>query len=114
MDIAVESQGDIAVVSLRGEYLIMTNVEDFKRDIAPVMETQKRVVFDLSQLQFIDSSGLGAILSCLRKLTASGGDLKLCALTPPVRELVEVTRMHRIFDIFDTSEEAIQSFGART
>jgi anti-sigma B factor antagonist len=65
----------------------------------------------MSALQFVDSAGLGAILSCLRKLTAAEGDLKLCGLTGPVRAIFEISRMHRIFDIYATRAEAIAAFG---
>ena len=69
-----------------------------------------KVVFDMKMLGFVDSSGLGAILSCLRQLKAKGGELKICALSAAVRGLFELVRMHRIFDIFDTKEEALESF----
>ncbi|MBI3736649.1 STAS domain-containing protein, partial [Candidatus Sumerlaeota bacterium] len=58
----------------------------------------------------LDSSGLGAILSCLRKLNSVGGDLKLCAMSKPVHTLFELVRMHKIFEIFPTRDEAVRSF----
>lgn len=70
-----------------------------------------RAVLDMSQLQFVDSSGLGAILSCLRELNKRDGDLSLCGLTKPVRTLFELVRMHRVFEIFNTREEAIRALG---
>jgi anti-sigma B factor antagonist len=73
MEMTIEKVGEVAVVELRGEQLDASNVADFKRDIAPVLEGNSRVVFDLSQLRFVDSSGLGAILSCLRRLNGAGG-----------------------------------------
>ena len=60
----------------------------------------RKVVFDLRELRFVDSSGLGAILSCLRQLNGKGGELKLCGMTKPVRALFELVRMHKIFDIY--------------
>jgi len=67
-------------------------------------------VLDLSRLRFVDSSGLGALLSCLRQLTGRGGDLRLSGMSKPVRALFELVRMHRIFDIYPTKEEAIKAF----
>jgi anti-sigma B factor antagonist len=69
-------------------------------------------VFDLSRLRFTDSSGLGALISCLRKVNANGGDLKLCAMSDQVRALFELVRMHKVFDIYATREEAVRAFGA--
>ena len=67
-----------------------------------------KVIFDLAELRFVDSSGLGAFLSSLRQLNATGGDLKLCGMTKPVRALFELVRMHKIFDICGTKDEAIR------
>jgi len=112
MEMTIQKVGEVAVVELRGEQLDASNVMDFKRDIAPVLEANSRVCFDLSQLRFVDSSGLGAILSCLRRLNGAGGDLKLCGLAKPVRALFELVRMHKIFDIYTTRDEAVRSLHA--
>jgi anti-sigma B factor antagonist len=98
----------IAVVPV--DELDASNAGEFKRDIAPVLQSHSKLVLDLSQLRFIDSSGLGAMLSCLRQLTGKSGDLKLCGMSKQVRALFELVRMHRIFDIYGTKEEAVHAF----
>ncbi len=110
MELLCESVGDVMVVGLAGAQLDASTAEEFKRDITPVLEAHTQVVFDLSRLGFVDSSGLGAFLSCLRHVHAQGGDLKLCSLSQPVRALFELVRMHRLFHIFDTQEAAIRAF----
>jgi anti-sigma B factor antagonist len=110
MELMCEPIGDVMVVVLAGAQLDASTAEEFKRDIMPVLDAHRQVVFDLSSLTFIDSSGLGAFLSCLRHVHAQGGDLRLCGLSQPVRTLFELVRMHRIFQIFDTQEAAIQAF----
>lgn len=111
VDITIEQLEDVIMVTLPGEYLDASTVKNFKSDISPVIDgSGNHVVFDMSQLQFIDSSGLGAILSCLRKLNGAGGDLKLCSMTKPVRALFELVRMHRIMDIYNSREEAVSAF----
>ena len=110
MDIVVQPVNGVAVATILVEDLDASNASDFKRDIAPTLDAYPRLVLDLSRLRFVDSSGLGAFISCLRKLNASGGDLKLCRLSPPVRAVLELVRMHRVFDIFDTPEEAARAF----
>lgn len=106
----LEKMGEVMVAVLPGEYLDARNAKEFKREIEPVLEANTKVVFDLSQLRFVDSSGLGAILSCLRQLNNSGGDLKLCGMSKSVRTLFELVRMHRIFEIFNSREEAVRAF----
>jgi anti-sigma B factor antagonist len=110
MDIAVEKFGAVTIATLHGDELDAGNVNDFKRDIAPVLAENRNVIVDLSHLRFVDSSGLGAMLSCLRQLNATGGDLKLCGMSKAVRAVFELVRMHRIFDIYDTREQAVSAF----
>ena len=110
MEIAVDKMDDVAVATMPVDELDASNAADFKRDIAPVLEANTRLVIDLSPLRFVDSSGLGAMLSCLRQLSAKGGDLKLCGMSKQVRSAFELVRMHRIFDIFGTREEAVRAF----
>jgi anti-sigma B factor antagonist len=112
MEIAVDNVGGVAVAIIPVDELDASNAGDLKRDIAPILETNAKVVIDLSRLRFVDSSGLGAMLSCLRQLTAKGGDLKLCGMSKQVRAAFELVRMHRIFDIFATREEAVRAFQA--
>jgi len=102
---------DIAIVTIPGKSLESANSRAFKESMAPVVAANPKLVFDLSQLTFVDSSGLGAILSCLRQANAAGGDLKLCGLSKGVRALFELVRMHKIFEILNTREEAVRAFG---
>jgi anti-sigma B factor antagonist len=110
MDIVVNQVNGVAVATILVEELDASNVGDFRRDIAPVLEAHPRLVLDLSRLRFVDSSGLGAFISCLRKLNTAGGDLKLSGMSKPVRAVFELVRMHRVFDIFDTPEDAVRAF----
>lgn len=111
MDLSVEKINDVAVVTLNDDYLDASNSEEFKRDMTPVTDADSRVVLDLSRVEFIDSTGLGAILSCLRRITGAGGDLKLGGVSKQVRAVFELSRMHRIVDILDTRDEAVKAFG---
>ncbi len=110
MDLMCDHSGGVTTVVLVGAQLDASTAAEFKHNIAPVLEAHAQVVFDLSRLGFVDSSGLGALLSCLRQLHAKGGDLKLCGMSKPVRALFELVRMHRIFHIFNTQEDAIRAF----
>ena len=110
MDIAVDTTGDVAVVVVPVEELDASNVGEFKRVMAPVLEANTKLVLDLRRLRFTDSSGLGAFISCLRQVNARGGDVKLCDMSPQVRAVFELVRLHRIFDIYSTPEEAVRAF----
>ena len=111
MKLIVEKAGEVTLVEIVSENLDASNERVFKQDMSPVLESDLRVALDLSQLQFVDSSGLGAILACLRRVNARGGDLKLYGMTRPVRALFELVRMHRVFEIYNSRDEVVESFG---
>ena len=106
----VNMYGDVAVVELREKALDASNSEKFKKSIAEILASQNKVVIDLSRVDFVDSSGCGALLSCLKKVGDQGGELKLCGVQKNVERLFELVRMNRIIDVFPTSEDAIRNF----
>jgi anti-sigma B factor antagonist len=97
-------------IRLNEDHLDAANVKDFKEAIAPLLEQSERVVFDMSQIKFVDSSGLGALIACLRQTHKQQGDFKLCAMSKPVCALFELMRMHRVFSIHETLEDALRAF----
>lgn len=111
MELMLEQVGEVAVATVGVEELDAGNAAEFKRDMAPLIEGHQKVVLDLSRLRFVDSSGLGAFISCLRKLNAKGGDLKLSGMSKQVRGVFELVRMHRVFDILPHKEDAVRAFG---
>ena len=100
----------VVVIDCPLENLDASNVKSFRDAIKPLITGQTRVVINMSQMKFVDSSGLGALISCLRDVTGEKGQLKLCAMTRSVRALFELMRMNRVFDIFESQEEAVKSF----
>ena len=92
------------------ERINSANSRAFEKDVEPLMGASGKLVFDLSQLKQLDSMGLGAIVACLKHLRSNGGDLRLCAMTKQIRTLFELVRMHHVFDIFNTRQEALDSY----
>lgn len=97
-----------AVVAFPVDNLDAGNVKDFRSAIQEVAERYDTVVLDMRRLTFVDSSGLGALLSCLRTMTGKKGQLLLFGMSRPVRALFELVRMHRIFSIYNSLEEALE------
>ncbi len=109
MDLTIDKTGDVAAVSVPVDELDASNASELKRDMAPVLQANTKVVLDLSRVRFMDSSGLGAMLSCLRQINAKKGELKLCGMTRQVRGAFELVRLHRIFDIYPDRAEAVRA-----
>ena len=110
MQLSTQTIEDVTRVILPPDKLDASNAAEFKAAVAPILTSQSKIIFDLSQLHFVDSSGLGTILSCLRLVNSSGGDLKLCCLQRGVRALFELVRMHRVFDIGESVSDAVLAF----
>lgn len=68
------------------------------------------VLLDLHQVEFIDSIGISTLVSGLKQLRAHGGDLRLIGLQPSARAIFELMMLDRVFEIFDTPEEALKRF----
>lgn len=103
---------NVSVITLEGNSLDAKDAPELKEKIAALISSQniQQMVFDLSQVNFIDSSGLGVFLSILRLLNSRNGELKLASLNKAVRTLFELVSMHKIFEIYNTTDEAVQSF----
>jgi len=103
--------GDVLVVTPKGESLDGHDAREFKEKIIALI-TQNRshdVIINLKQLQFIDSSGLGSFLAILKNLHTHGGELKLVHMNRPIRTIFELVSMHKIFEIFESIDDAMLS-----
>ena len=94
------------IVTVPGEHLDVGNSKSFREALQPVLEANTTVLLDLQAVDFIDSSGLGSLLSCLRTMNAKDGDLRLFGMRKPVQAMFELVRMHRLFAIYDSEDEA--------
>jgi anti-sigma B factor antagonist len=112
MPIRSEQNGNVLVVVAQGDTLDASNIKAFKEHAARMLVGQKKVVLDLCAVEFLDSSGLGAILSCLRQIRAAGGDMAVCCASPQVRTLFELVRMNRILPMHTSRQEAIRAVDA--
>jgi anti-sigma B factor antagonist len=101
------TDGPATVVTLLDDALEAKDAKEFRRSMEAELGGKRGVVFDLSRVRFVDSSGLGAILSCLRLIGGGGGGVRLCGLSPGVRKAVELVRMDRLVDVHETRDEAV-------
>ena len=106
----IEGQ-DILVIELREDNLDASNVREFRDAVQSLIQDHHKVVLDMAGVNFVDSSGLGALISCLRTLNGKRGDFRLCEMSRTVRALFELMRMHRVFNIHETRADAVASFG---
>ncbi|MFO7447131.1 MAG: STAS domain-containing protein [Ignavibacteriaceae bacterium] len=111
MDFSKETHGNILVEIVNLTRATLKEAEEFKQILAQDIEAGwRKVVVDLSECEFIDSTFLGALVVSLKKVTALGGDLRLVGFQPAVHSMFELTRMYRVFEAFKSKEEAVNSF----
>lgn len=101
----------VLIIVIEDKALDALTTPAFKTEVNKLLEENlsKHLIIDLSNLQFIDSAGFGSILSILKTLTKSEGDIKLSCMSKPIRAIFELVCMHKIFQIFNTTEEALQA-----
>jgi anti-sigma B factor antagonist len=72
---------------------------------------QKKILLNLSDVNYIDSSGLGNLVSAFTSARKQGGELKLLNLTNKVHDVMQITKLYTVFDILDDEATAVKSFG---
>jgi anti-sigma B factor antagonist len=107
LELTRETTGDTTVIVFQMQYLDLSNADALIADIASLLQGDHKVLFDMNRVEFVDSAGLGALMACRRRLLADGAELTLCGLSKKVRSVFEVARMHRLFVIAETREEAL-------
>ncbi len=107
MRIESEQKGTAIVATVYAPTLETENVGAFRAAVAPVMEKSDTLILDLNEVGFMDSTGLGAMLSCLRSMKAKGGSLRVCSLKPEVQRLFDMVMMDRVFDIHPDVQSAL-------
>ena len=100
----------VIIVSVDGQ-LIVANRNELKDKVLKSLEDgESKFVLDFSSTEYIDSSGLGVLVSVSKKIREAGGELRLAGLNEDLRMLFELTKLDTLFKICDKTDEAVQSF----
>ena len=103
----------IDVVSLP-ERLVMANAGDARAELKQIIQAGSgKVVINLGDTEFMDSSGLAVVVAGLQAARKLDGDLYLAQMSDTIRALFELTRLHTVFQIFDDEGAAVRAFGHR-
>ena len=111
MNLRTEKVGTRIVIFVLEERLDAHNSDQLKAEMNKLFETgTKDIIVDLKDVRFIDSSGLGVLVSGYKNSSTRQGSLKLSGLQTQVKSMFELTRLHRVFDIFPSVDDALDSF----
>ncbi len=106
--------GEVTVVHCSGKITLGEESAALRLHVKELMNTSRQIVLDLGQISYIDSSGLGTLVALYTSARTAGGDIKLANLNSPNREILQVTRLYTVFEIYDTAEDAARAFSTPT
>lgn len=109
MQMTSRTEQGIVIVSLEGRLDSATSAQVKGTLNELIQGGATKLVVDMALVPFIDSSGLAALISAYKRLRQGDGDLVLASVTQPVRLILEVTRLHRVFDVYPTMDAALDA-----
>jgi len=103
--------GDVTVVDVSGRITLgegSSALRDSLREL--ITQGEKKILLNLSEVSYIDSSGIGELVSGFTSVANAGGTLKLLGLTKRVKDLLQITKLYTVFDVHEEEAHAIRSF----
>ena len=111
MQITTRQEAGITVLEPKGKITIGKGDVALRDSVRDALEAGSRdILIDLHEVTTIDSSGIGELVSAYTTVTNRGGKLKLLSLPPKVQDILQITQLMTVFDVFDDEIEALQSF----
>jgi anti-sigma B factor antagonist len=112
MKISARHQGGVTILEPKGKITIGMGDVALRESVREALEAGTRdLLINLADVSTIDSSGIGELVSAYTTVTNRGGNLKLLNLPAKVRDILQITQLVTVFDIFDDEADAIASFG---
>ena len=107
----IRDLGDVRIIKLSGKITIGAGDVKIRELIDQALaDGKKHILLDLAGVSTIDSSGIGEMVACYTTVTKQGGQLKLLRLSPKINDILQVTQLITVFDVFDDEAEAVASF----
>jgi len=113
MEMKEEIRGEVLIIALEGELMGGEESRRFQDRITRAIQDETvSVVVNMTDVKWINSSGLGIMMASLTTLRGSGGDLKLANVSERVRRPIEVTKLDTVIRMFESIDEAVESYGS--
>jgi len=102
---------DIDVFAMSGRLTMGSDSQNVEWNLAKLLkENHRKVIFDLSKVNFLDSSGIGILVMCHAKLKKAGGALRIAGAQGMVRQIIEMTNVNKLVELYSTAPEAAKGF----
>ena len=108
----VRDSGNVSIIELKGKITIGSGDIQLRDTISRLLDVgKKEILINLKDVTSIDSSGIGELVGCYTSVTNKGGKLKLLHLPPKISDVLTVTQLITVFDVYESEPEAVASFG---
>ncbi len=108
--VSIDIEDDINIVRFNGD-VIAEHITSIKGKINTLLSKgSDKFIFDFKSVKFMDSSGIGFLVSVLKELSKKNGKLRLCNLNKTVKSILQQVQLYSFFEIYDSCEEALESF----
>ena len=112
MSTSTREVGGVTIVDISGRIVLGEESAALRNLVSDLLaKGHKKILFNLGDVNYIDSSGLGHLVSAFTSVRKQDGELKLLNLTKKVHDLIQITRLYTVFDIMDDEAAALKSFG---
>ena len=111
MEIKKRTAGDVQILDCRGKIVLGEGTMTVRNTVRDVLaEGGKKIILNLGDVNYVDSSGIGELVSTYTTVTNANGQLKLLNLTKKIQELLAITKLLTVFQVFEDEQAAIASF----
>jgi anti-sigma B factor antagonist len=111
LNISERQAGDVTVLDLSGKITIGEGSVSLRSAIRRLIEEgKKKILLNLGQVSYVDSSGIGELVSSFTTINREGGQLKIVNLTQKIQDLLAITKLLTVFDVYDDEATALNSF----
>ncbi|HXF43248.1 MAG TPA: STAS domain-containing protein [Pyrinomonadaceae bacterium] len=111
INISERQAGDITILDLEGKVTIGEGSVALRKAIRTLLgEGKKKILLNLAGVSYIDSSGIGELVSSFTAVNKEGGSLKLLNLTQKIQDLLAITKLLTVFDVYENESDALASF----
>jgi len=113
MKASIRQADDVTIVDLSGQMKLGEGTSILRATVKDLLgKGQKNILLNLGDISYIDSSGVGELVSAFTSVRNQGGDLKLLHLTKKVRDLLQITKLYTVFEVLDDEKAALSAFAA--
>jgi anti-sigma B factor antagonist len=113
MKTRIRDVGSVRVLDLEGKITIGSGDVELRKSIEDAVAAgHNHILLNLKAVTHIDSSGIGEMVGCFTTMARKGGKMKLLNLTPKINDILQVTQLITVFDVFDNETDALKSFGS--